>query len=105
MLKFKEMHGSVMLVEEENEVVKEIFEEITEPAILFDKEVFTLLKIGNKFRVEQYFEESIEKCRKNNSDLFESWFLMDLPKDAEELNRIWHNVGYFERHYKQYFLH
>jgi hypothetical protein len=98
MLTFKEKMGSIYLMDKSTE---EIQYEVTEPVVLFDGEVFTMLKIGNRESVVAYYEESVKKCQQRNSDLFESWILMDLPKDAEILDKILQNTGYLESFYKK----
>lgn len=65
--------------------------EVVEPAILFDKECFVLHKIGNRQDVMNYYENCIEKCKATGSNLFESWVVMDLPKDAKLLDNILQN--------------
>ena len=97
MLKFKEKMGSVYLMDEKDEAIYEV----TEPAVLFDKVTFTVHKVGNKDVVQKYFDECIEKCKRAGSDLYESWLLMDLPKDAEIMDKLLNNSGYMERFLKQ----
>ncbi|QST02106.1 hypothetical protein IMZ31_21895 (plasmid) [Pontibacillus sp. ALD_SL1] len=92
MHEFQEKHGSLFLMIDGNPKY-----EIAVPSVLFDRDTFTVLKIGNRSMVQDYYEESIRKCQQNGSDLFESWYLMDLPKDAHVLNRIFHHTGYLER--------
>ena len=98
MLSFKEKYGSIYLMDDNDTAIYEL----TNPAILFDSQSFTLLKIGNKKMVEDYFNDSIAKCKKVNSDLFETWFLMDVHKDIEELNKLLQNTGYVEVFLKTY---
>ncbi|WCK57179.1 hypothetical protein PP175_28745 (plasmid) [Aneurinibacillus sp. Ricciae_BoGa-3] len=89
MRNYKEKYGSIFLMEDESPL-----EEITEPAILFDKHSFTVYKMGNREMVKRYYESSIQKSLA--SRLYENWILMDLPKDAELLEKIAHNPGYLE---------
>ncbi|PLS19016.1 hypothetical protein CVD28_01025 [Bacillus sp. M6-12] len=98
MLTFKEKMGSIYLMDKDTE---EIRYEVTEPAVLLDTTFFALLKIGNRDIVMSYYEESIAKCKIGQTDLFESWVVMDLPKDAEVLDKILNNVGYLESFYQK----
>jgi hypothetical protein len=98
MLTFKEKMGSVYLMDKETE---EIRYEVIEPAVLIDINMFTMLKIGNRDMVMKYYEDSIVKCNTNQSDLFEGWVVMDLPKDADILDKILNNVGYLETFYQK----
>lgn len=88
--------GSLYVMDKETEEVRY---EVTEPAVLLDTFSFTMLKIGNREDVIKYYEKSIQKCKQAQSDLFESWVVMDLPKDEKILNKIFHNVGYLETFY------
>lgn len=96
MLIFKEKMGSVFLMEKETENVRY---EVTNPAVLFDTSFFAVLKIGNRDMVEAYYEESVQKCMAKQSDLYESWVLMDLPLDEHVLTKIMNNPGYIETFY------
>ena len=75
--------------------------EVTEPAVLFDKEHFVMHKLGNRENVMVYFDQCIEKCKKANSTMYEEWMVMDLPKDADVMDRILNNTGYLERFIKE----
>lgn len=96
MLIFKEKMGSIYLMEKETE---DISYEMTNPAVLFDTNFYAVLKIGNREMVEAYYEESFQKCQVNNSNLYESWVLMDLPLDETILTKIMNNPGYIETFY------
>ena len=97
---FKEKMGSLYCMNEGDVILYEV----TEPSVLFSKTLYTMHKIGNKQHVMHYYEECMEKCRKAASDLYEDWYVMDLPKDAELLNNILHRTGYMETFLKQHHL-
>lgn len=84
MKQFKEKMGSIFLMNEKEEIQYEV----TEPAMFFDKDFFVLHKIGNKNDVMNYYEACIDKCKNSGTDLFASWVVMDLPKDADLLDKI-----------------
>ncbi|WP_242247667.1 hypothetical protein [Bacillus cereus group sp. BfR-BA-01328] len=92
MYEYAEKYGSIYLFDERGTVLFEM----TEPAILFDRNFFTCHKLGNKKDVEQYYEKCIEKCRVANSNLYEDWMIMDLPKDVELFNKLLHTVDYVQ---------
>lgn len=95
---FKEKMGSIYKMDDKGNVAYEV----TEPYVLFDRDTFVMHNIGNKEQVEAYYQDALVKCRKHNVDLCERWILMDLPKNAEELDKILQNSGYMETFLKKY---
>lgn len=92
LLHFEERVGSIYLMDN----VGNTQYEVTNPAVVFDKNTFVVFKIGNKETVMAYYEESVEKCNRAGISLFDNWVVMDLPKDAVLLDNILHCSGYMK---------
>lgn len=88
MLRYEERNGSLYLMEG-NEVIAEI----TDPVVLFDKDTFTQHKIGNRETVQAYYDEVYNKSEEAR-ELVSSWRVLDLPKDAELMNKFLGSIDY-----------
>lgn len=74
---------------------EEVYNTVENPAVVFDKESGTLLKIGEKAVMQDYYEETQAIYRNNGAGFMaDAMCLMDLPKDQEIIDRAFQNSGY-----------
>jgi hypothetical protein len=70
-------------------------ENIETPACFFDKDTFTLMKIGEKVDVEKYFNKYRAAYLKNNApEMAEALVLVELPKDQDILDKVFNVSRY-----------
>ena len=95
MLRFTERNGAIVCVDDMGEVQYEA----AVPAVLFDAENYVLIKIGNYEDLSKYYMDAVTKAKAvGQSWLTDSWFLWELPGDAELMNNILDITGYL-KHY------
>lgn len=81
-----------------------VYNKVEHPAVVFDKDCGTLLKIGNRDKMLAYFNQTNDKYReKGLHDMADNLYYMELPKDQREIDRVFHNAGYIKRLYDKTF--
>jgi len=81
---------------------KTVFAKAENPHVVFDKSCGTLLKIGEKQRMESYFEETQDKYRSSGlSNYADDIVLMELPKEQEEIDKVFNHTGYLLSMYEK----
>lgn len=73
-------------------------EGINEPYMVID-DLGTLLKIGEKGMVTSYYEKTLQTY--NSAGFFDeasSLMLVELPKDQEEIDKVFNITGYAKRY-------
>lgn len=88
MLTFTEKSGLLFLLNDQGVVIQAV----TEPAVLYDQDGFIQLKIGQKENIENWFKKAISQYQANGFRDYESWVLVDLPKDAQLLNYLMDHI-------------
>ena len=85
-------------VEEEDSVVLPTGEEVEEVAVLFDKDLSVLLKIGDKDKVKNYFDTIHLSYRQ--AGFFEQardFILMELPTNQALVDQLINTSGSIEK--------
>lgn len=84
----------------------EVFNTVTHPAVVFDKQCGTLQKIGEYADMETYFNVTQAAYRKAGfPDVADDVTLMDLPRDQDIIDKVFQNTGYLLTLYKNLNLH
>lgn len=74
-----------------------VYNELTEPAILFDNKTFVLHKIHEKNVIAQLFQEWSDAYQKAGfPQMANSLAWMEIPKHQELIDKIFNNTGYIE---------
>lgn len=83
---------------------KTIYNSVKTPAVVFDKDLGVLLKIGDYSEMEKYYEitTNIYKERSLNF-MVESLILLELPKDQDIVDKVFQNTGYLKSYYEKHF--
>lgn len=79
-----------------------IFNELNNPAVVFDKDLGVLLKVGEFGVMLDYYKEVVSLY--NNAGLShaaENIALMDLPREQEEIDKVFQISGYVNTLYKK----
>lgn len=80
----------------------EIFNTVEHPAAVFDRETGTLHKIGNRETILEQFNVITEAYRAHGfHDIADDVIYMELPKDQEEIDRVFQITGYIKRLYEK----
>lgn len=75
-----------------------IYNEVTEPAVVYEQETGTLYKIGEKKVMEKYYKEVQEKYQLGGFPKeAENVRFMELPPNQELVDKIFQNSGYLKR--------
>lgn len=81
---------------------KKVYRELKEPYAVFDKICGTLLRIGEKEEMESYLETVTNRYRAFGlHGVADEITLMELPKDQEEIDKVFGIVDYIGRLYQQ----
>ncbi|MEO2202365.1 hypothetical protein ABGV42_01260 [Paenibacillus pabuli] len=100
MAEYQERHGSIYFWDTDSDRPIHIIES---PAILFDTDGIYRLKLGERADLDSYYARKVAEAEeKGHSDLVATWALLDLPKDAELLNRLLKDTTYLETYLKKH---
>lgn len=89
-----ERYGSIYCTEKYS---GEILYELNEPAVIFSvmDKTYCIHRLGNKDKLNKHYEKMVERVRGTGAeDLLSEYFLADLPKDVEILNKVYNNSTY-----------
>lgn len=85
---------------------KKVYREIEEPCAVFHKELGTLLKIGEKEEMQSYFDNITNRYRAFGlHQEADQITLMELPKEQEEIDKVFGIVDYIGRLYQHSMAH
>lgn len=85
---------------------KKVYREVEEPYAVFHKELGTLLKIGEKEEMHSYFENITSRYRAFGfHQEADEITLMELPKEQEEIDKVFGIVDYVGRLYHRSMAH
>lgn len=80
----------------------EVFNRVERPAVVMDRDCGTVLIIGEWETMETYFEDLQKKYRELGFDeAADDIVLVELPKEQEEVDKVFQNTGYMLRIYKE----
>jgi hypothetical protein len=80
----------------------ETFSKVKNPAAVFDKADGTLLKIGEKEFMEDYYKKIQGVYRQNGfHHMADDIVMIDLPKDQEIIDKVFQITGYIKRFYEK----
>lgn len=78
----------------------EIFNRVSRPACVFDRENGALLKIGEFDEMKQYFHNTTAVYRSHGfNEIASDIVFMELPKDQDEIDKVFQITGYVTRLY------
>lgn len=81
----------------------EIYNKVSEPAVVVDLAVNTVLKIGEYSDMEDYFNFIVDRYNTAGfPEMAHDLAVMNIPKDQEEIDRIFLNSGYIEKYTKEF---
>lgn len=81
----------------------EIYNMVNEPAVVVDLAVNVVLKIGEYEDMQNYFNTMCKKyIDAGFSKMAHDLAVMHIPKDQEEIDKIFLNSGYIEKYSKDY---
>lgn len=81
---------------------KKVYREVEEPYAVFHKGCGTLFRIGEKIEMESYFDSVTNRYRAFGfHGEADEITLMELPKDQEEIDRVFGIVDYIGRLYQK----
>lgn len=81
---------------------KEVIRKLEDPYVVFDSEHSVLLKIGEKKEMEEYFDLATRSYRSYGYDSQADVIcLMELPKDQEEIDKVFNICDYVGRLYER----
>ena len=76
---------------------KEVYNRVTRPAVVFDRETGTLMKIGEWEVMEEYFHKTQDEYRAvGYHEIADDVLLMELPNDQEIVDKVFQNTGYLK---------
>lgn len=76
----------------------QIFNRVTNPAAVFDKETGTIHKIGERDVIIEHFNLMTEHYRAHGlHDVADDVTFMELPKIQDELDKVFQITGYIKR--------
>lgn len=79
-----------------------VFNRVENPAIVFDRDTFTLLKIGELEEMQNYWELVTQTYHNGGFlNMVKATTLMELAHDQEEINRVFQNTGYIKHLYRK----
>lgn len=79
-----------------------IYNEVSEPAVVVDLAAKCVLKIGEYSDMEIYFNLICKKYKDAGYvEMAHDIALMNIPKDQEEIDKIFHNSGYIDKYINQ----
>ena len=82
-----------------------IYREVEEPYAVFHKECGTLFRIGEKEEMEDVLEHMTSRYRMFGfHEEAEQVTLMELPKDQEEIDKVFGIVDYIGKLYQKHIL-
>lgn len=80
---------------------KKIHNKVENPAVVYDGESSVLLKIGEKSKMEEFFTIIQERYRSFGFyDMADNIYLMDLPRDQEEIDKVFGICDYIGKLHK-----
>lgn len=81
---------------------KNVYNKVTRPTVVFDKEDGVLLKIGEYDTMRNYYDQIHGVYTQAGlHDIANELVLMELPKDQEIIDKVFNIAGYIKRVYKQ----
>lgn len=81
---------------------KTVFNQVEQPAVVFDKESGTLLYIGEREVMQEKFEQYNAVYRASGFvDMAEALVLMDLPHDQDVIDKVFQITGYVKKLYEE----
>lgn len=79
-----------------------VYNEVNNPTVIFDSRDSVLLKIGERESMEQYFGIIQQAYRsKGFGDVADDIILMELPKEQEEIDKVFQICDYIGVLYKR----
>lgn len=89
----------MMLVRDET---GKVFNKVSNPAIVFDKESGVYHKIGEYEIMKSYHEAAVVVYQRNEFyKMAEDLILLELPKDQEVLDNVFQISGYIKKFYEE----
>ncbi|MCM3109977.1 hypothetical protein [Lederbergia lenta] len=83
-----------------------VFNRVNNPAVVYDSNDSVLLKIGEKETMQQFFEFVQNRYRAYGfHDMANDIALMELPKDQEEIDKVFQICDYIGKLHKRALLH
>ncbi|AJD93309.1 hypothetical protein JMA_39910 (plasmid) [Jeotgalibacillus malaysiensis] len=80
-----------------------IFNTLTTPAVVFDKEAGVMHKIGEYDDMKTVFDMYQQTYRSGGFDsMADSIVLLELPLDQELIDNIFQNTGYIGNYYREF---
>lgn len=78
-----------------------VFNSVENPAVVFDKNCGTLLKIGEREVMDAYFDKIQSRYRAGGfPEMADDITLIDLPRDQEVIDRVFQTIDYVGVLYK-----
>lgn len=82
------------------------YNRVENPAAVFDRETGTLHRIGEREAMLTYFNVASETFRANDLHTeADSLTYMELPKNQQEIDRVFQITGYIKKLYEKTFAH
>lgn len=79
-----------------------IYNEVSKPTVVFDCKDSVLLKIGDRDKMEEYFDKIQNLYRiAGNNIMADDIVLMELPHDQEEIDKTFQICDYVGRLYER----
>lgn len=79
-----------------------VYNEVKRPTVVFDREVWVLLKIGEYEVMREYCSEKRKKYTSiGRLDVANGIELLELPQDQELVDKIFQNSGYLRVYYNK----
>ncbi|MCR6108646.1 hypothetical protein HXA34_20335 [Salipaludibacillus agaradhaerens] len=80
----------------------EVYNRVENPAAVFDAESGTLHKIGEADKMQRAFNAMTETYREAGlHGMADDLHYMELPKDQEEIDKVFQNADYIKRLYEK----
>lgn len=82
------------------------YNRVQNPAAVFDRETGTLHRIGEREAMLTYFNIASEAFRENElHHEADNLIYMELPRDQQEIDRVFQITGYIKKLYEKTFAH
>jgi len=79
-----------------------VFNRAQQPAVVFDKQLGTLYRIGESADMETYYKVVNRAYEEGGfPEMARSVVFMDLPKDQDEIDKVFQITGYVKKLYNQ----
>lgn len=83
-----------------------VYNRVENPAAVFDRESGTLHKVCEREAAIAYFNMATEKYRAHgHHDIADDVTYMELPKNQQEIDRVFQITGYVKKLYEKTFAH